>query len=109
MILYPNSISSRLCLHSQLESLKNPFASHEITIQRMKCTFSLEARLKSSKLPEQAAAAEQRHREEVEAETQKALAQKERRNQVGRGDGRMGLGVGMCLGKNMEKDGDDSI
>ena len=24
-------------------------------------------------------------------------------------DGRMGLGVGMCLGKNMEKDGDDSI
>jgi len=65
----------------------------------MKCTFSLakkriprrHRRLKSSKLPEQAAAAEQRHREEVEAETQKALAQKERRNQVGRvADGRMG-------------------
>lgn len=42
---------------------------------------SFKDRLKSSKLPEQAAAAEQRHREEVEAETQKALAQKERRNQ----------------------------
>ncbi|CAJ1412524.1 unnamed protein product [Effrenium voratum] len=36
-------------------------------------------RLKTSQLPEQAAAAEQRHREELEAETAKALAAKEKR------------------------------
>lgn len=38
-------------------------------------------RLKSSKLPEQAAASEQRHKEELEMETQKALQVKEKRNQ----------------------------
>lgn len=40
-------------------------------------------RLKSSKLPEQAAAAELRHREELETETHKALqAAKDKRNQA---------------------------
>lgn len=35
-------------------------------------------RLKSSKLPEQAAQAEQKHREDLEAETQKALEKNEK-------------------------------
>ena len=61
-------------------------------------------RLKSSKLPEQAAASEQKHKEELEMETQKALQVKERRNQVG------WVGWGCWewgrAGKKMENDGD---
>jgi len=55
----------------------------KLSAKDMKDTLaSFKDRLKSSKLPEQAAAAELRHREELETETHKALqAAKDKRNQ----------------------------